>query len=250
MAGRSACFRRHDRPATLGVEKIATRCSRTRIVELPAARKCSRSCRSLKDLKLEHRRRLRQPQLERHDQPRHHRQGRAPDHGRLGPWRVRAAGMKPGVRTSAALSASTKPSRCQHRRRHHRVLQAGRSGRRGGAEALASLMISPAVQARSTTPRARMPVRADVDMSTADTCMQKALKAVSSEPGSPSADQPVCVTEDTKRAQNADRPVLVVQSAIDRRRTLRPSSSKSSGTPTKGCQHSERRPRRGAAASD
>ena len=40
------------------------------------------------------------------------------------------------------------------------------------------LLISPAVQVAFNNAKGSMPVRADVDMSTADPCMQKALKAV------------------------------------------------------------------------
>jgi glucose/mannose transport system substrate-binding protein len=43
---------------------------------------------------------------------------------------------------------------------------------------LAALLISPAVQVAFNNAKGSMPVRADVDMSTADPCMQKALKAV------------------------------------------------------------------------
>jgi glucose/mannose transport system substrate-binding protein len=43
---------------------------------------------------------------------------------------------------------------------------------------LAKLIISPEVQVAFNNAKGSMPVRADVDMSTADPCMQKALKAV------------------------------------------------------------------------
>jgi glucose/mannose transport system substrate-binding protein len=43
---------------------------------------------------------------------------------------------------------------------------------------LANLLISPAVQVAFNNAKGSMPVRGDVDMSTADACMQKALKAV------------------------------------------------------------------------
>jgi glucose/mannose transport system substrate-binding protein len=43
---------------------------------------------------------------------------------------------------------------------------------------LAALLISPEVQVAFNNAKGSMPVRADVDMSTADPCMQKALKAV------------------------------------------------------------------------
>jgi glucose/mannose transport system substrate-binding protein len=43
---------------------------------------------------------------------------------------------------------------------------------------LADLLISPAVQVAFNNAKGSMPVRGDVDMSTADPCMQKALKAV------------------------------------------------------------------------
>jgi len=43
---------------------------------------------------------------------------------------------------------------------------------------LAKLLISPEVQVAFNNAKGSMPVRADVDMSTADPCMQKALKAV------------------------------------------------------------------------
>ena len=43
---------------------------------------------------------------------------------------------------------------------------------------LAALLISPAVQVAFNNAKGSMPVRADVDMATADPCMQKALKAV------------------------------------------------------------------------
>jgi glucose/mannose transport system substrate-binding protein len=43
---------------------------------------------------------------------------------------------------------------------------------------LAALMISPEVQVAFNNAKGSMPVRADVDMSTADPCMQKALQAV------------------------------------------------------------------------
>lgn len=43
---------------------------------------------------------------------------------------------------------------------------------------LAALLISPAVQVAFNNAKGSMPVRGDVDMSTADPCMQKALKAV------------------------------------------------------------------------
>lgn len=43
---------------------------------------------------------------------------------------------------------------------------------------LANLLISPAVQVAFNNAKGSMPVRGDVDMSTADPCMQKALTAV------------------------------------------------------------------------
>jgi glucose/mannose transport system substrate-binding protein len=43
---------------------------------------------------------------------------------------------------------------------------------------LAKLLISPEVQVAFNNAKGSMPVRGDVDMSTADPCMQKALKAV------------------------------------------------------------------------
>src|SRR6185503_14218385 len=43
---------------------------------------------------------------------------------------------------------------------------------------LAALLISPEVQVAFNNAKGSMPVRGDVDMSTADPCMQKALKAV------------------------------------------------------------------------
>ena len=43
---------------------------------------------------------------------------------------------------------------------------------------LAALLISPEVQVAFNNAKGSMPVRADVDMSTADPCMQKSLKAV------------------------------------------------------------------------
>src|SRR4029079_9150168 len=43
---------------------------------------------------------------------------------------------------------------------------------------LAALLISPGVQSAFNNAKGAMPVRGDVDMATADPCMQKALKAV------------------------------------------------------------------------
>ena len=67
---------------------------------------------------------------------------------------------------------------------------------------LAALLISPAVQVAFNNAKGSMPVRGDVDMSTADPCMQKALKAVEDPAKIATAVQRL-TTEDTNNELNA-----------------------------------------------
>ena len=74
---------------------------------------------------------------------------------------------------------------------------------------LANLLISPEVQVAFNNAKGSMPVRADVDMSTADPCMQKALKAVDDPVEDRDGDQPVHHREHQPADQRAHRPVLL-----------------------------------------
>ena len=67
---------------------------------------------------------------------------------------------------------------------------------------LAALLISPAVQVAFNNAKGSMPVRGDVDMSTADPCMQKALAAVE-DPSKIATGQQRFITEDTTNQLNA-----------------------------------------------
>jgi glucose/mannose transport system substrate-binding protein len=67
---------------------------------------------------------------------------------------------------------------------------------------LAVLLISPAVQVAFNNAKGSMPVRADVDMSTADPCMQKALKA-EDDPKRIASGVQRFITEDTTNEMNA-----------------------------------------------
>ena len=67
---------------------------------------------------------------------------------------------------------------------------------------LAKLLISPAVQVAFNNAKGSMPVRGDVDMSTADACMQKALKAVE-DPAKIASGVQRLTTEDTNNELNA-----------------------------------------------
>ncbi len=66
---------------------------------------------------------------------------------------------------------------------------------------LAKLLISPEVQVAFNNAKGSMPVRADVDMSTADPCMQKALKAVD-DPAKIVTAMNRFITEDTNQRIN------------------------------------------------
>ena len=74
---------------------------------------------------------------------------------------------------------------------------------------LAKLLISPEVQVAFNNAKGSMPVRADVDMSTADPCMQKALKAVDDPAKIVDGDEPVHHREHQPADQRADRAVLL-----------------------------------------
>jgi glucose/mannose transport system substrate-binding protein len=67
---------------------------------------------------------------------------------------------------------------------------------------LAQLVISPTVQVAFNNAKGSMPVRADVDMSTADPCMQKALKTVD-DPARIATAVNRFITEDTTNEMNA-----------------------------------------------
>jgi len=67
---------------------------------------------------------------------------------------------------------------------------------------LAAILISPEVQVAFNNAKGSMPVRADVDMATADPCMQKALKAVD-DPARIASGVQRFITEDTTNELNA-----------------------------------------------
>ncbi len=67
---------------------------------------------------------------------------------------------------------------------------------------LAALLISPAVQVAFNNAKGSMPVRGDVDMSTADPCMQKALQAVE-HPDQIASGVQRFITEDTSNQLNS-----------------------------------------------
>lgn len=67
---------------------------------------------------------------------------------------------------------------------------------------LANLLISPAVQVAFNNAKGSMPVRGDVDMASADPCMQKALKAVE-DPNKIATAVQRFITEDTNNEINA-----------------------------------------------
>jgi glucose/mannose transport system substrate-binding protein len=67
---------------------------------------------------------------------------------------------------------------------------------------LANLLISPAVQVAFNNAKGSMPVRGDVDMASADPCMQKALKAVE-DPNQIATAVQRFITEDTNNEINA-----------------------------------------------
>ena len=67
---------------------------------------------------------------------------------------------------------------------------------------LAALLISPAVQVAFNNAKGSMPVRGDVDMSTADPCMEKALKAVE-DPAKIASAINRFINEDTTNEKNA-----------------------------------------------
>ena len=67
---------------------------------------------------------------------------------------------------------------------------------------LAKLLISPAVQVAFNNAKGSMPVRGDVDMATADPCMQKALKAVE-DPAKIATSVQRFTNEDTNNELNA-----------------------------------------------
>ncbi len=67
---------------------------------------------------------------------------------------------------------------------------------------LAALLISPAVQVAFNNAKGSMPVRGDVDMSTADPCMQKALQAVE-HPDEIASGVQRFITEDTSNQLNS-----------------------------------------------
>jgi len=67
---------------------------------------------------------------------------------------------------------------------------------------LAALLISPTVQVAFNNAKGSMPVRGDVDMATADPCMQKALKAVA-DPSRIAVGVQRFITEDTSNEMNA-----------------------------------------------
>ncbi len=67
---------------------------------------------------------------------------------------------------------------------------------------LAALLISPAVQVAFNNAKGSMPVRGDVDMATADPCMQKALKAVE-DPSKIASGVQRFITEDTSNQLNS-----------------------------------------------
>ena len=96
---------------------------------------------------------------------------------------------------------------------------------------LAALLISPAVQVAFNNAKGSMPVRGDVDMATADPCMQKALKAVEDPTQDRVRRAAVHHGRHLEPAERAHHAVLV-RRLDDRRGTRRRSSSTSSRTPT------------------
>ena len=74
---------------------------------------------------------------------------------------------------------------------------------------LAALLISPAVQVAFNNAKGSMPVRGDVDMATADPCMQKALKAVEDPAKIAHGRQPLHQRRHHERDELAHHSVLV-----------------------------------------
>ena len=74
---------------------------------------------------------------------------------------------------------------------------------------LAALLLSPAVQVAFNNAKGSTPVRGDVDMATADPCMQKALKALADPKQIALGDQSLHHRRHHERAQLADHAVLV-----------------------------------------
>ena len=111
--------------------------------------------------------------------------------------------------------------------------EAGRSGQVEAAQKrLAALLISPEVQVAFNNAKGSMPVRADVDMATADPCMQKALKAVDD----PKQDRHRGPTASSPKTPTNEINELITQYCVGRlhdgRRRRRPSSWRSSRIPT------------------
>ena len=78
----------------------------------------------------------------------------------------------------------------------------GDADKEAAQKRLAALLISPKVQVAFNNAKGSMPVRADVDMATADPCMQKALKAVD-DPAKIAVSVGRFLTEDTNNELNA-----------------------------------------------
>ncbi len=96
---------------------------------------------------------------------------------------------------------------------------------------LAALLISPAVQVAFNNAKGSMPVRGDVDMSTADPCMQKALQAVE-DPTKIASGVQRFITEDTSNQLNALITQVPGPTTRCRLRTPRRSGWRSSRTPS------------------
>ena len=120
---------------------------------------------------------LERPGLEPGDQHGHHRQGRRPDHGRLGAGRV--PGGRPGRRHGLHLPAGP--------RRERRSSTTGgdafyfpkiRTTRKSTAaqEELAAVMLSPETQVAFNLKKGSLPIRGDVDLAAANDCMKKGLE--------------------------------------------------------------------------
>ena len=75
------------------------------------------------------------------------------------------------------LPAGPWPERSDLDRRRRLLLpETGRSREGSGAEALASLMMSPATQVAFNLKKGSLPIRGDVDLSAANDCMKKGLE--------------------------------------------------------------------------
>ena len=140
------------------------------------------------------------PELERGHQHGHHRQGRRPDHGRLGAGRV--PGGEPGRRQGLHLPGRSRNARSLHHHRRRRLLLPAdrRRGEVRGAGELASVMLSPETQVAFNLKKGSLPVRGDIDLSAANDCMKKGLEVLKSGNVLPSTNE--LITEDTNTQLN------------------------------------------------